>query len=120
MDEYFDSFLYEEDFTPVMDSVPVDEATLAYFRGKLPDRLLGYWKEYGFAGFGEGLFWMVNPNEYQEIVDKWMKQTPIWGREKFYAVARSAFGVYHWCKTLCIQKIIKIFIHFYFLSRSDR
>lgn len=92
MDEYFRDFLNEEGFSPIVSSVPVDETTLSYFRGKVPDRLLGYWKEYGFAGFGEGIFWIVNPNDYQDIVDKWLKKTSFWGRENFFAIARSAFG----------------------------
>lgn len=92
MDEYFNDFLNEEGFSPIVSSIPADDATINYFSGKLPNRLLGYWKEYGFAGFADGLFWVVNPNDYQDIVDKWLKATPMWGREEFYAVARSAFG----------------------------
>jgi hypothetical protein len=92
MDQYFNEFLNDEGFAPAINATPVDQETLNFFQGKLPDRLLGYWKEYGFAGFGEGLFWLVNPNDYQEIVDKWLKQTNLWERENFYAVARTAFG----------------------------
>lgn len=92
MDEYFKEFLTGEGFSPIVDSVPVDNETLSYFSGKLPERLLRYWKEYGFSGFGDGIFWIVNPNDYQAIVDKWLAQTKLWGRENLYAVARTAFG----------------------------
>lgn len=92
MDEYFDSFLHKKEFYPAIESIPVEEKTLVYFQNKLPNRLLNYWKEYGFSGYGEGLFWIVNPEEYQELVDKWLQKTPLWGREKFYAIARTAFG----------------------------
>ena len=92
MDEYFNDFLNEEGFSPIVSSMPADEKIITYFSGKLPDRLLDYWKEYGFAGFAEGLFRVVNPNDYQDIVEKWLAKTPAWGREKYYVVARSAFG----------------------------
>ena len=92
MDAYFNEFLIGENFAPIIDSIPVDENILSYYQGKLPDRLLGYWKEYGFAGFGDGIIWIVNPNDYQEVVDKWLKQTKLWGRENFYAIARTGFG----------------------------
>tara|TARA_R100000656_G_scaffold124645_1_gene103381 strand:- start:202 stop:864 length:663 start_codon:yes stop_codon:yes gene_type:complete len=92
MDEYFNEFLNGEGFSPPFNSIPVDEDTLNLYQNRLPDRLLGYWKYYGFSGFGEGLFWMVNPKEYQDILDKWIKQTHLWEREKFYVIARTAFG----------------------------
>ena len=92
MDEYFNEFLIGKNFAPIIDSLPVDENTLSYYQGKLPDRLLGYWKDAGFAGYGEGIFWTINPNDYQDIVEKWLTQTKLWGRENFYAIARTAFG----------------------------
>lgn len=92
MDEYIKEFLEGEKFAPIVDSKSVNEETLDYFKGKLPDRLLGYWKECGFAGFGEGIFWIVNPNDYQDLLQKWLKPTKLWGRENFYVVARTAFG----------------------------
>ena len=35
---------------------------------------------------------MVNPNEYQDILEKWLTQTHLWERENFYVIARTAFG----------------------------
>lgn len=92
MEEYFNNFLHKKEFFPAIDSIPVEEKTLAYFQNKLPNRLLKYWREYGFSGYGEGLFWMVNPDDYQDIANKWLQKTPLWGRENFYVVARTAFG----------------------------
>lgn len=34
----------------------VSADTLEKYRGKLPDRLLEYWQEYGFCRFANGLF----------------------------------------------------------------
>ncbi|VAW48914.1 FIG00957912: hypothetical protein [hydrothermal vent metagenome] len=96
-DEYFTEFLEGEGFAPALDCHPVDEETLNRYQGKLPDRLLGYWKEFGFCGYGEGLFWTVNPADYEETLELWLKNTPLWGRENYYVIARTAFGkLYVW------------------------
>lgn len=92
MDEYIEEFLHGEGFSPAYDSLPVSEDTLNYYDGKLPDRLIGYWRDFGFCGYGKGLFWTVNPSDYQDIADKWLKQTNLWDRSNFYVIARSAFG----------------------------
>lgn len=92
MDKYFEEFLVAEGFGPIITSSPLNDEVGGYFRGKLPNKLLGYWSEYGFAGFAQGLFWTVNPQDYQELLDKWLSQTTLFGRENFYVIARSAFG----------------------------
>lgn len=92
MDKYFEEFLVAEGFGPIIASSPLNNEVGGYFRGKLPNRLLGYWREYGFAGFAQGLFWTVNPQDYQELLDKWLSQTTLFGRENFHVIARSAFG----------------------------
>ncbi|WP_340105893.1 GAD-like domain-containing protein [Rhodohalobacter sp. 8-1] len=38
----------------------------------LPDQLLKFWKVYGFSSFGNGLFWTVNPKEYDEVIKEWL------------------------------------------------
>ncbi len=96
-DEYFTEFLKGEGFAPALACTPVDQATLTRYKGILPDRLLGYWKEFGFCGYGEGRFWLVNPTDYEEQVELWLKDTPLWGRENYYVIARTAFGdLYVW------------------------
>jgi len=91
MDEYYNSFL-KKGFSPAFGSQPVDSVTLDKFKGKLPERLLSYWENYGFCGYGEGLFWTVNPNDYEDLLEKWLGSSEIWGREKYYVIARTAFG----------------------------
>jgi hypothetical protein len=96
-DEYFTEFLEGEGFAPAINCDPVDKETLDRYRGKLPDRLLGYWEAFGFCGYGDGLFWTVNPADYEEILELWLKDTPLWGRENYYVIARTAFGrLYIW------------------------
>ena len=91
-DEYFEEFLHDEGFAPAYDCQPVDAATLQKYRSILPQRLLGYWKDFGFCGYGEGLFWTVNPADYEDILALWLADTPLWEREKYHVIARTAFG----------------------------
>ena len=96
-DEYFTEFLEDEGFAPGLDCQPVNGGTLNHYRGKLPNRLLGYWEEFGFCGYGEGLFWTVNPAHYEETLELWLKNTSLWGQENYYVIAKTAFGrLYVW------------------------
>ena len=55
-------------------STPVSTETLAKYRGKLPDRLLEYWQEFGFCGFKDGIFWLTNPEDYEDILTEWLPE----------------------------------------------
>ena len=92
VDEYFEEFLHGEGFAPALDCRPVEAATLQHYRGRLPDRLLEYWQEFGFCGYAEGLFWTVNPADYAELLEMWLGDTELWQQEKFHVIARTAFG----------------------------
>ncbi|WPU31302.1 GAD-like domain-containing protein [Pseudoalteromonas piscicida] len=30
--------------------------------------MLEYWQKYGFCGWGNGIFWTVNPSEYSDVL----------------------------------------------------
>jgi len=67
------------------------------YNGKLPALLLAYWKEHGWCGFGEGIFWLVNPQEYEGVVSSWIEGTLLEHRDTYHLIARSAFGdLYLW------------------------
>jgi hypothetical protein len=90
LDNRFEWFL-EQFGTPQL-SKPAGSETLNKFTGVLPSRLLEYWSEYGFCRFKEGIFWLVNPDEYQESMDKWLKGTGILELDNFHVIARTGFG----------------------------
>ena len=105
-DEDFDGFM--EDFGEPFESVPIDESVMAAYRDKLPEQLFTYWRGVGACGFGEGLFWMVNPAEYQELLDSWLEGTPFEDRDDLSVIARTAFGIlYVWAKGK--GKVMKIY-----------
>ncbi|CAI3807394.1 hypothetical protein GLGCALEP_04637 [Pseudomonas sp. MM221] len=62
------------------------------YQGKLPDQLLKYWKEHGWCGYADGLFWTVNPQEYEGVVASWIDGTNLATRDTYHLIARSAFG----------------------------
>jgi hypothetical protein len=91
MDESFEHFL-SKGFAPAIESSTVSEDTLTRFRHLLPQWLLDRWSEYGFAGFGDGRFWMVNPDEWAPALDAWLEDTELASRDRFFVLGRTAFG----------------------------
>ncbi|MFV5192070.1 GAD-like domain-containing protein, partial [Acinetobacter courvalinii] len=92
MDEAFDYFYNDEGVGPPIESPPVSKEILAKFEGKLPNQLLEYWKAFGFSGWGNGLFWLVNPDDYQEGLDAWLEHVELPSHEEYFVIARTAFG----------------------------
>ncbi|MCG7544964.1 DUF1851 domain-containing protein [Pseudoalteromonas sp. MM17-2] len=97
MNKYFDNFYNFKGFGPAIKATMPTQETLDFFKGKLPDRLLEYWQEYGFCGWGDGIFWLVNPLDYHDILQTWLEGTEFAEREKneidkYYVIGRGAFG----------------------------
>lgn len=94
IDEGFDYFL--EKFGQPDWQQPVDQATLDYYKGRLPDRLIFYWEKMGFCRFKKGLFWMVNPADYDDELAIWLGED-ILKQDNYYVIARNGFGkLYVW------------------------
>jgi hypothetical protein len=89
-DDDFQYFL--EKFGNPTSSKPVSEEKLKEFRGKLPDKLLEYWEAYGFCSFKDGLFSIVDPDEYEPALEAWFGNTKIVEEDAYYVIARTAFG----------------------------
>lgn len=95
MDEDFEYFL--EKMGPAFDKQHVPLLSIDRFRGKLPDQLLEYWQEHGWCGYADGLFWTVNPQEYEPVLEAWIGDTPFMEQDAYHIIARSAFGaLYFW------------------------
>ena len=61
------------------------------------DLLLTYWQEEGWCGYANGLFWIVNPDDYEDLVDEWLENTSIEQLDAFHVVGRTAFGDLYIC-----------------------
>lgn len=90
MDENFEYFL--ENFGPVLDKNPVPESAFKKYQGVLPDQLLSYWRAVGWGGFARGLFWLVNPEEWDEPMEAMLEDTGFLERDAYHVIARNAFG----------------------------
>ncbi|XOB63274.1 GAD-like domain-containing protein [Campylobacterota bacterium DY0563] len=67
------------------------------YKDILPEELLYYWEAYGFSSFNDGLLWFTNPDDYEELIDEYLKGTQFENRKDLYIIARSAFGrVFVW------------------------
>jgi hypothetical protein len=106
MDENFEYFL--EEFGPAFDRRDLPTSNIQHWRGKLPDQLLAYWQAYGWCGYAKGLFWTVDPLEYQPVADAWLGGTRYAEHDAYHVIARGAFGeLYFWGeKTGCSLSIV--------------
>ncbi len=94
-DEDFAYFI--EKFGEPTDPYPADPAVIEKYRGRLPDQLITYWEHEGWGAWQNGLFWVVNPDEYRTVVDAWLEETPLPKQDTWHCIARSAFGALFLC-----------------------
>ena len=95
MDKVFARFI--EKFGAPVDRQEAPTSSIERYRGKLPNLLLEYWAEHGWCGYGDGIFWIVNPQEYEGVVSSWIEGTTFEERDTYHLIARSAFGdLYLW------------------------
>jgi hypothetical protein len=92
MDQFMDNFLDYQEFGPPGNRRDVPPEKIEKFRGKLPDKLLQYWEAYGWCSYANGLFWTVDPDEWEGALEDWIGDTPFMERDAYYVIARSAFG----------------------------
>jgi hypothetical protein len=92
IDDDFDYFYNDEGFGPAVHTQPASSEKIAKYKGKLPDQLLKYWELYGFSGYGKGLFWLVDPDEYEPALEAWIGDTDFMETDEHYVIARNAFG----------------------------
>jgi len=121
MDQDYKYFLENEEFGPASQIHIVPEDVIERYRGKLPNQLLKYWKLYGWASYGQGLFRTVNPEEYAPVVDAWLDRTPFEEGDDYYLIACGAFGeLYLWGTRSGHSISIKAPLGMIFPNDSDR
>ncbi|MDP9765429.1 GAD-like domain-containing protein [Deinococcus enclensis] len=74
---------------------PVPQAHLDRYATRLPDPFLNLWRAGGFGTYGGGLLEVIDPDEYQEILNGWLGGQD--HSETRIPFLRSAFGVlFYW------------------------
>jgi hypothetical protein len=97
MDKFFDNFYNYAGFGPAIAARKVPEASYLKYQNKLPHQLLQYWHDHGWCGWGNGLFWTVNPEEWDDALEAWIGDTPFMEQDAYHVIARGAFGeLYLW------------------------
>lgn len=115
MDEAIELF-FDEMGTPIFQKA-VPTSSIVRYSKILPERLLNYWHDYGWSGHADGIFWIVDPQEYEGVVSMWLKDIELETRDTYHVIARTAFGkLYLWgektgqsltiesCYSLCAYK----------------
>jgi hypothetical protein len=86
-------------FSEPHNCIKADQEVIKEYSGKLPAKLFEYWRELGWCGYGNGLIWMVNPKDYEDILEQRLRGTPFEDRDDLSVIARNAFGeLYVWAK----------------------
>ncbi|BDM21800.1 hypothetical protein KMS_R15580 [Pseudomonas sp. LRP2-20] len=88
MDEAFSVFI--EEVGQPMHRQEVPTSAIERYKGKLPDRLLQYWSEHGWCGYGDGMFWTVNPQDYESVVASMLNSAGLEAYDRFHLIARGA------------------------------
>ncbi|HGY1115964.1 TPA: GAD-like domain-containing protein [Providencia rettgeri] len=94
-DEAFELFV--EKFGEATISRFVSEEEIDKWRGKLPELLLAYWHNEGRSSYYNGLFTIVDPDDYEDIVDEWLENTYLEEIDSFHAIAINGFGNIYLC-----------------------
>lgn len=89
-DKDFEIFL--EEMGEATSHEVADPVTIEKYKSILPQSLIKIWQEEGWNGYANGLFWLVNPDEYSGIVEMWLGGTGFCKKDKYHVFARSAFG----------------------------
>ncbi len=77
---------FMEAYGPPTQDQPVPPEAIECYRGRLPDDLLVFWQEVGWCAFGDGLLWLVDPEQLADPLEAWL------GHREALAFMRTAFG----------------------------
>jgi len=89
-DEDFEVFI--EDMGEPTAPEPAAPTVIEQYRNRLPAQLITYWENEGWGAWKDGLFWVVNPDDYATVLEAWIADTPLEGADQWHVIARSAFG----------------------------
>lgn len=94
-DEDFSEFINEFGEPTHRAVVPAD--CIERWRGRLPGQLLSYWQQEGWCGYANGLFWTVDPDDYEDLLEEWLAETHLPKIDTFHVIGRTAFGKLYAC-----------------------
>lgn len=84
--------IFEEELGTPQHQIDVPGTSFEKYRAVLPNALMSFWEQFGWSSFSDGLFWIVNPEDYEDLVELWLEDTPFKEIDHYHIIARSAFG----------------------------
>jgi hypothetical protein len=94
-EDYYECFL--EDMGAPYCRREVPGSSIEKYKSIFPPLLLSHWEKYGWTGYGDGIFWTVDPGELSPIIQAWAMDSGIEHATSFHVIARNAFGdLYLW------------------------
>jgi hypothetical protein len=103
-DDDFQVFI--DEFGEATSRTAIPQSTISRWAGKLPGRLLAQWADEGWSSYADGLFWTVDPDEYDDLVDEWLDGTSLDEIDAFHTIARTAFGKLFLCGEATGQSVM--------------
>src|SRR5262245_19390883 len=91
----FNAFMKE--YGPPTEVEKADKMLLDQYKSVVPDQMIEFWEFFGFARYANGLLWVVNPNQLDDVLTEWLprKTRP----PHAVPIIRTAFGnVIYWDK----------------------
>src|SRR3954464_5908828 len=59
-------------FGPAKECRPASSAALEKYASLLPQELLQHWRDVGWCAYGEGLIWVIDPDQLVDVLDDWL------------------------------------------------
>lgn len=83
-----------EELGEITEAHPVSAEIITQYESVLSPTLIEIWKQKGFCQFAQGAYQLVNPTEWQPVVDAWLAGTEYEQQlgGHFYALSRTAFN----------------------------
>jgi hypothetical protein len=108
-----------------------DPKLLSTYKDIVPASLLEFWERFGFGGYEEGLVWVVNPSQLEDILAEWTLAKS--NKKRVIPVIRTAFGniIYwhdaaftfldvHYNKRFQAGSDVEVLFDFYLVDKKSR
>lgn len=63
---------FESTFDPPENCERPSDKVIQQYEKLLPVELLDHWRDVGWCSYGQGLLWLVNPQEFDGVVEEWV------------------------------------------------
>lgn len=117
-DDCFPNFI--EEFGEATKVAVVPDLAFQKWRGVLPEQLLHYWKNEGWNTYCQGLVSIVNPDDYEDVIDYWLEGTFLEERDSYHVIVQTGFGaLYAFGEKSGMNLIIDCYNHNIYFDKDE-